>query len=528
MLFAHKTVVAREVFAREPLAHESNMISADVLVRDQHVRRLRRRHDLLEQQIRLRDLEARGERPVGADALGLQAAAGVRIGDGRVLEAAWRDESPQPGNGLRHDLQHAHDAVVRVFRSRGRHAHTEAAHVDLDGLGIRHDVVNHLARQDDARVGAGLAVRLDHMLPDEAGRTGDAVHIEEDQRLARMDTDALIERAVTVGIHAVHTQKPAVLGIEDAQLAALGILEALERAGHIIGNGVDLAALAKRHVIFFARDRVRTDEQAVVLFAVEVLEHFALAAAGRALVHEHDLALIRRLDHGRACVAADPALLLADVEQQRENALFGAGARIEVVGPDLVHLLGAVVHDDLLAVKVRVAERGRNEDDGAGLIVLRHIDNARKALHVRQRQREERGIERADHQARIAVAARAGGKRQHDDLLRGEPVERLLTKGRKLVAKAVLKARLVGGQIVADGHAVRVAAAHVVFHEVDDAAVLAAHDLRFLDRAIALDGVDHVVAGGVRGAVGHLLELFLRLGIGNALALFECCGDLGG
>lgn len=88
MLFAHKTVVAREVFAREPLAHESNMISADVLVRDQHVRRLRRRQDLLEQQIRLRDLEARGERPVGADALGLQAAAGVRIGDGRVLEAA--------------------------------------------------------------------------------------------------------------------------------------------------------------------------------------------------------------------------------------------------------------------------------------------------------------------------------------------------------------------------------------------------------------------------------------------------------
>ena len=118
-----------------------------------------------------------------------------------------------------------------------------------------------------------------------------------------MDTDALIERAVTVGIHAVHTQKPAVLGIEDAQLAALGILEALERAGHMIGNGVDLAALAKRHVIFFARDRMRTDEQAVVLFAVEVLEHFALAAAGRALVHEHDLALIRRLDHGRARVA---------------------------------------------------------------------------------------------------------------------------------------------------------------------------------------------------------------------------------
>ena len=78
---------------------------------------------------------------------------------------------------------------------------------------------------------------------------------------------------------------------------------------------------------------------------------------------------------------------------------------------------------------MRVAERRRDEDDGTGLIVLRHIDNARKALHIRQRQREERGIERADHQARIAVAALTGRKRQDDELLRGEPVERLLTKG---------------------------------------------------------------------------------------------------
>ena len=125
------------------------------------------------------------------------------------------------------------------------------------------------------------------------------------------------------------------------------------------------------------------------------------------------------------------------------------------------------------------------------------------------------------------MAARTGGKRQHDDLLRREPVERLLTKRREVIAEAVLKARLVGGQIVADGHAVRVAAAHVVFHEVDDAAVLAAHDLRFLDRALALNGVDHVIAGGVRGAVGHFLQLLLRLGVGDALALLQCLRHLG-
>ena len=124
------------------------------------------------------------------------------------------------------------------------------------------------------------------------------------------------------------------------------------------------------------------------------------------------------------------------------------------------------------------------------------------------------------------MAARTGGKRQHDDLLRGEPVERLLTKRRELVAKAVLEARLIGGQIVADGHTVRVAAAHVVFHEVDDAAVLAAHDLRFFHRTLALDGIDHVVTGGMRGAVGHFLQLLLRLGVGDALAFFQRCGDL--
>ena len=220
-------------------------------------------------------------------------------------------------------------------------------------------------------------------------------------------------------------------------------------------------------------------------------------------------------------MAADPSLLLADVEQQGENALLGAGARIEVISPDLVQLLRAVVHDDLLAVEMRVAERRRDIDDGARLIVVGNVGNADKALHVRQRQREERRVHRADHQARIAVAARAGGKRQHDDLLVGEPVERLLTQRGKLVAEAVLEARLIGRQIVADGHAVGIAAAHIVLHEVDDAAVLAAHDLRLLDRAQPLDGVDHVVAGGVGRAVGHLLQLLLRLGVGDALALFQ-------
>ena len=150
-----------------------------LLVRDEHVRGVGAIHDLLEQQICLRDLEPRGERPVGANALGLQTAAGVRVRDGRVLEAARRDQTPQPRNALRHNLQHTHHAVVRVLRGARRHPHAKAAHIDLHRLGVGHDVVEHLARQDDARVRAGLAVRLDDVLPDQAGRSGDAVHVEE-------------------------------------------------------------------------------------------------------------------------------------------------------------------------------------------------------------------------------------------------------------------------------------------------------------------------------------------------------------
>ena len=192
-----------------------------------------------------------------------------------------------------------------------------------------------------------------------------------------------------------------------------------------------------------------------------------------------------------------------------------------------MQLRAAVVDDDLLAVEVRMAERGRDIDDGARLIVLGHVRDAHKALHVGEREREERRVHRADHQARVAVAVGAGVERQHHDLLIAQPVERLLPELGELIAKAVLEAGLVGRQLVADGHAVRIAAAHIVLHEVDHAAVLAAHHLGLLDRAEPFNGIHHVVAGGVRGAVGHFLQLLLRLGVGDALALLQCLRHLG-
>ena len=238
-------------------------------------------------------------------------------------------------------------------------------------------------------------------------------------------------------------------------------------------------------------------------------------------MHEDGLVLIRGLEHGRGGVVGDPALVLADVEQHGEHALLGGGTRIEVVGEDLVQLLAALVDDDLLAVEVGVPEGGRHIDDGAGVEMLGHVVDGHEALHVGQRQREEGRVDRADHQAVVAEVLAARLEGQQDELLVAEPGHRLLAELFKRVAVALGKAGLVGGQIVADAHAVGVAAAHVVLHEVDDGAVLAADDLRLLDQTSALDGVADVIAGRVGRTVGHLGQLLDRLGIDQDAAFSQ-------
>ena len=160
---------------------------------------------------------------------------------------------------------------------------------------------------------------------------------------------------------------------------------------------------------------------------LEILQHFALAAAGRALVHEDGLVFIRRFDQSGRCVAADPALVLADVEKHRVNALFCRGTWIEVIGEDFVKVFAAVVHHDLLAVKVRVPEGRGNVDDGARGVVFGDILNRDEALHVGKRQGKERCIRRANEQAVISVCRVARLKWKHNDPLLGEPIHRLLT-----------------------------------------------------------------------------------------------------
>ena len=304
------------------------------------------------------------------------------------------------------------------------------------------------------------------------------------------------------------------------------ILHILVGKDHIIGDRVDLTGLAEGQVILFTADGVDTHEQAVILLAVDLFEHLALAAAGSALMHEDGLHLIRGFEPCCGSVVGYPALILADVEKHREHALLRGGAGIEVICKDLVQVLAALVDNDLLAVEVSVTERRGDIDDGAGREAVLNIVDADKALHIRKRQRKERGVHRADHQAVIAVIPSACMERQHYKALGAEPLHGLLAELGELIAVNVGKARLIGGQIVANAHAVRIAAAHIILHEVDGGAVLAADDLGLLDKTLAVDAVAHVKLGGVRGAVAHLDELLLGFGIAEAVGVFQCLHEI--
>ena len=158
----------------------------------------------------------------------------------------------------------------------------------------------------------------------------------------------------------------------------------------------------------------------------------------------------------------------------------------------------------------------------SGRIACLDVVDADKALHIGQGQGEEGGVGGADHQRVIAEEAAAGVEGQQDDALALEPLHGLLAKLGELIAVDVLEAGLVGGQIVADAHAVGIAAAHVVLHEVDHGAVLASDNLSLFEDAAAGNGIGHVIAGGVRGAVAQLQQLFLRLGIAAPFGLGNC------
>ena len=226
----------------------------------------------------------------------------------------------------------------------GGAADAEAAHVDVARAGG--DVVDHVAGEDDAGVGARLSGRVFDVLPGEAGAAGHDVVVEEDERFGRIDAEALEVGGGAVGVDVIDADEPGVFSVGDGEAAAAALVAGM-RAGHVVGDGAEVAGLGEVEGALLFGDDVAADEEAAVFHAVDGLGHLGFAAAGCAFVHEDELVFVGGDDGDGGAVVGGPAFALADVEEHGVDAFFRAGAGVEVVGEDFLMGLGAVVDDDL-------------------------------------------------------------------------------------------------------------------------------------------------------------------------------------
>ena len=179
-----------------------------------------------------------------------------------------------------------------------------------------------------------------------------------------------------------------------------------------------------------------------------------------------------------------------------------------------------VVHDNLLALKVGVTERRCNVNDCARLVALALLC-VDKALQVRQRKCEERALHGADQHRAIAINIAARIKGHQDQLLRLEPFHGLAAQIGKGIAVNIGKTLFIGRLIVRDTHTVRLAAAHIILHEVDRRAVLASCYVRFLDRTFAGHVEHDVIYIGMIRAEHHVVQLRLAGRNRHAFTVFE-------
>ena len=237
-------------------------------------------------------------------------------------------------------------------------------------------------------------------------------------------------------------------------------------------------------------------------------------------MHDDHFILVRRYQTTAGRVASRPILLLADVEQYGIHALLSGRAGIEVIGEHFVAVIQTVVHDDLFTLEVGMAERGRNVDDRTRLIALALL-SVDKALQMRQCEREERALHRADQHRAITVNIAARVERHQDQFLCFEPRHRLAAQVGKGIAVHVGKALLVGRLIIRDAHRVRIAAAHVILGKVNRRTILAADDICFLVRALTRHIKDDVVHIGMLRTEHHVVQLGLGRRDVHALAMLD-------
>ncbi len=159
------------------------------------------------------------------------------------------------------------------------------------------------------------------------------------------------------------------------------------------------------------------------------------------------------------------------------------------------------MNDDLLALKVGMAERRGDIDHRLGRERVRDLIHRHDALEQRQAQREESRIGRTDDRRIQPERRLPGDKGENRQLLLGKPVECLLAKLAKLLAIAIPVARLVGRQRVADDHAVGVTPAHVRLKVVGGDAVFHPADSRLNHPPLARHLIRHLVNPLYR--IGH-------------------------
>ena len=220
-----------DIFAGDPLRHEADLPSPDVLVGHEKVFHLGGIDDLLQQKVGLIDLATGGEGPVGTDSLGAHAPS---VNDTGVGVAAGRDESPEPGQGGWQEVKKTKDAVGGFFAGAGRTAHPEAADINLDGL--VEDAGNYAPWNDDAGVGARLTGGILNMFPDEGGGAGLGLDIQKEDFFGRIDGQLFQMGIGTVFPDVVDADKPGILGIDDAEFAGPTVEGGMTER-HIVGHG---------------------------------------------------------------------------------------------------------------------------------------------------------------------------------------------------------------------------------------------------------------------------------------------------
>ena len=422
-------------------------------------------------------------------------------------------------------MKDAHDAVGGVLFRAGRRPHAETADVHRDRS--LHHAGEGLARDDEAGIGTALARRILDVLPDQRAAAGHGVNTEKQQRHGRFSGQLFQMHVGAVVFQVVDTHEPGILRVGDREFA-FAFLKGRMTQRHVVGDGVEFATARDFQVTLLAGDQILAQQQAAIRLAMGLLEHFTLAAAARALVHDGHHVVIRRNDLDRGTMVRHPTLAFAQAEQHAIDALLGARSGIQIVREQFVQTVAAIMHDDLFAVAMRVPEDRCHVNDRARHEARRNLVVGNDALQHDQTEREESGIGRRNHQGVQAYARAPSNEAEQRQFLALEPLEGLLAQRRELGPKALLERFLVGGQPVANHHAVRVAAAHVRIRVVGSHTVAHPRHGGFDDATFARNVVGDFKVIRRGAATGQGNEFIGRAGDGEAFAVAENLRRFGG